>query len=346
MTPSHSDVKPCVTARTPGKLILSGEHAVVYGAPAIAIAVDRYIETTVQKGHGPNILFDIKSLGLQKHIPLVIMNKIKEKASKQYQKFRDGKLSITDVLKQPIDLAYYTVANVFDGIKGGLDSGSQISIESEIPMSCGMGSSAASIAGLLTALNEAYTLTLPQSKLIELAIESESLQHGYSSGLDIHIVVKGGCIYFQNSQANTRALPQFPLHIAMTGKPDSSTGDCVAHAASHIKQYDRLQQFTQTTQAFDAAMQSNDIDHVKKSIRRNHQLLIDIGVVPQQIQTFIKALEAEDIAAKICGAGAISGNKAGAVLMLGDLDKARTITHNFDYCFEQFNGATHGSHIL
>ncbi|PHQ78498.1 MAG: mevalonate kinase, partial [Coxiella sp. (in: Bacteria)] len=338
--------KKIVTARTPGKLILSGEHAVVHGAPALAIAINRHIETTVQKGNGPDILFDIKSLGLQKHIPLVIVNKIKDKIAKQYKKFRDGKLSITDVLKQPIDLAYYTFANVFEGITGGMEAGSEISIHSDIPMSCGMGSSAASTTCLLTALNEAYTLTLPQSKLIKLAIESESLQHGISSGLDVHVVTQGGCLYFQKGASETRSLPQFPLHIAMTGKPISSTGDCVEAVAPLFENSDLLQRFTETTQQLDQAIQENDLTTIKKMIRRNHQLLVEIGVVPPIVQTFINQLESADVAAKICGAGAIAGDQAGAVLMVGDMQKAKLIAENFKFPIELIEGADRGSHIL
>ncbi len=56
----------------------------------------------------------------------------------------------------------------------------------------------------------------------------------------------------------------------------------------------------------------------KHSIRANHRLLQKIGVVPTKVANFIADIESSGGAAKICGAGAITGDNAGVVLLLAD----------------------------
>ena len=65
-----------LTARTPAKLILSGEHAVVYGQPAIAMAVDRYTTTTTTWRDSPHIHFKLADLKYAKTITLQTLQRL------------------------------------------------------------------------------------------------------------------------------------------------------------------------------------------------------------------------------------------------------------------------------
>jgi mevalonate kinase len=57
----------------------------------------------------------------------------------------------------------------------------------------------------------------------------------------------------------------------------------------------------------------------KKGIRENQQLLFKLGVVPTKVQGFIDDLESQyHAAAKICGAGSVSGDNAGIVLCISE----------------------------
>ena len=151
-----------------------------------------------------------------------------------------------------------------------------------------------------------------------MALEAENMQHGFSSGLDLKIAMHGGCLYVQDQQLEPRPSPAFPLYLVNTGAPACSTGECVEKVAHHFRLAKVNQAFANVTYAMDAALKKQSTGDMQQAIRDNHQLLINLGVVPKKVQQFIAALEAKQAAAKICGAGAIIGDQAGAVLISAD----------------------------
>ena len=318
------------SARAPGKLILSGEHAVVYGHPAIALAVDRYAESTVRSASkfshssnftppvfSPSVFFNFLNLKYAKSFTLSTLFSLKHELQNQYHAFLEGKCGIRDVLKKPFELLQFTVSNLLE--KGNItpNSGIEVHTSSNIPIGYGMGSSAASVMSTLFALAKFYDLEFDPTSFLNLGKEAENLQHGRSSGLDLHLALTGGCLKFEKGKAETRPLPKFPLRIIETGKPESTTGQCVIAAALHFEKSSIGNDFADVTRALDTAARISD---VKECIRSNHRLLNKIGVVPPKVQEFIHLVEKEGGAAKICGAGSIQGDAAGVLLLVTDAD--------------------------
>ncbi len=64
-------------------------------------------------------------------------------------------------------------------------------MQSDLPIGCGMGSSAATILSVIYAIATHLHLPISQEKLFQLALEAENMQHGRSSGLDLKIVYAG-----------------------------------------------------------------------------------------------------------------------------------------------------------
>ena len=115
--------------------------------------------------------------------------------------------------------------------------------------------------------------------------------------------------------------PDFPLTLILTGKPQSSTGECVSHSKAFFEAHPEfIKAFGDVSEAVYAAFQSKDFEAFKVAITQNERLLEQIGVVPQRVQTLIHTLEAQGLAAKVCGAGAISGDNAGVVAVFADFD--------------------------
>lgn len=309
-----------VTVRTPAKLILSGEHAVVHGYPALATAINRYLDTTVR--FSSSVIFSLHLMGIdsKRLLTLQALRQLKNKIRKRYQDFQSGTLTIRDVLENPIELPLFALINLIDRVKNKLPRGIDITTHSNIPVGCGMGSSAASVIGVTYALSQLLKINFTIEDYIKLSIESENLQHGYSSGLDIQTVYQGGCLRFEKGTKEIRKIQHFPMQIIQTGQPQSTTGECVTHTTPYFKNSSIGKDFGDITNALDQALQNTDIKPVVHCIRENHQLLRQIGVVPDKVHEFIMRVEKQQAAAKICGAGSIRGDAAGIVLVLSEED--------------------------
>ncbi len=334
-------------ARSPAKLILSGEHAVVYGKPAIAMAINRYAESTINTNLSSAILFDCLNFKSAKSFTLQALEGIKHRLQDKYHAFLEGRCGIREVLKTPFELLQYTVTHLLETLNVTLSEGLNIRTESEIPIGCGMGSSAAIVMSTLYALAHFLKLDIDPARFLALGREAENLQHGYSSGLDLHLAMKGGCLRFEEGRTVTRVLPQMPFQMVQTGTPESTTGQCVSMVSKHFRCGTRANDFAAITELFDEALQAKDMTGIQACIRQNHKLLVDIGVVPPKVQDFIGALEKEGAAAKICGAGAIKGNNAGIVLVVSDADRdLSSITKNYGYSLQSVYGDVYGTQIV
>ena len=97
-TPKLKSIK----VRAPGKLIISGEHAVVYGAPAIVMAVNRYATTSIYQKDSSGIAFDILHSTYQKARPISLLRKLKHRLEGDYDQFLKGDKGIKDVIKKTV----------------------------------------------------------------------------------------------------------------------------------------------------------------------------------------------------------------------------------------------------
>lgn len=313
---------------SPGKLILSGEHGVVYGAPACALAVDRTIEGKYQFRTDNSVTLRNAELNLDTSLTLSEIFALHKVLSQRYKDFTQNNLAIHEVIKNPIELCWFAIGQVLTTAslrktpQRSADShfGFHINLQSDIPLGCGMGSSAALIVNLIMGVNALFNLHLSQEKIYELALVAENLQHGYSSGLDIKLSLMGGIHLFQNHQLTPLPINTLPFQYFNSGKPQSTTGKCVTFVKQQNFSTTLWREFEQTTRTFISALQNQDNEQLIETVKKNHRLLCSIGVVPQSIQTMIAEIEAQGGAAKICGAGSIRGDNAGIILMMNNVE--------------------------
>lgn len=330
----------------PGKLILSGEHAVVYGNPALAMAVNRYVTATVTQERLPQILLDLSDLAHNSKLSLDALRRLKERVKRKYHRFIRGDYSIRQVLQKPFELAQFAISMFAESLNLSLPHGVKIHVQSDIPIGCGMGSSAATIISVMHAMSTYMQVNISRDTLFQLALEAENMQHGRSSGLDLRVAINGGCLYVHGQEMQMRQVPAASMYLVNTGTPAATTGQCVEKVAPFFTTQQMGNDFAAVTNAMDAALQQQAWHDMHAAIRENHRLLATIGVVPEKVQQFILAMENIGGAAKICGAGSISGDQAGAVLVMLDDEKTlAAMSARYGYSYMPIMGEARGVHI-
>lgn len=308
-----------MVTKAPGKLILSGEHSVVYGAPALALAVDNYVTVTAY----PNRQFDSQEI-VTEHYPVSTravtdLPKLVADLDKRYEAFLSGDLAISALLDTPTSLLHYCLSQYsIDPLN--------VSISSELPPGSGMGSSAAVIAALLLLASAREGRTLTASALFEQVRYCERLQHGRGSAIDAAAVTYGGIVELNPEGVTSHALQLGPgWYHYQTGVPECSTGEVVAYVRAQAFAESVWQNFADVTQQLLVSLKQerSESSDLMPLLRENHRLLQGIGVVPDSIAKVVSSIEACGGAAKLCGAGAHKGEKAGQMLVyLPDFEPA------------------------
>lgn len=294
--------------RAPGKLILSGEHAVVHGAPALAMAVNRFATAELLPHSREEIRLQFPG-SKEIRMPLSFLPEHLQGVEARHKAFLAGTGGVSEIVPAPEDLLFAAIALAQPR------EGRIIRLESEIPRGAGMGSSASVILTLLRGLSPEATPEI----LARNALRCEQFQHGHSSGLDVEVCLRGGMVYAKKGAFRPCEIPYPPaFQIWLSGTPESNTGECVAHVGQHFPRQDPIwNAFAAVTRRTRLALESKDSAAWLGLIRENHRLLCQIGVVPPAVRTVIAEHEAHGGAGKVCGAGSIRGNAAGLILLAG-----------------------------
>lgn len=306
----------------PAKLILSGEHAVLYQCPALSMAID--LPTHCECEYTPNtqssVTIELVNFQQKHCFPYEIWQKMCIGMECRYRLFQHQSGAIQSVLTKPVDLILNTLFH-FEELCPLKLGDWRFKIHSEVYIGRGLGSSAAVILSLLTSLIKHHNFNLSDDALLALAQRIECRQHGKSSGIDPATLIFGGLLQYQSNLPIQRVNSQkLNAWLIDTGKPLSTTGQCVEHVKQEWADNKTCWKgFKKVTRKLVEAWAEEDSLKFKKWIRKNQQLLFKLGVVPAKVQSFIDELENQyHAAAKICGAGSVSGDNAGMVLCISE----------------------------
>ena len=313
-------------ACAPGKLILSGEHSAVYGAPAIALAVNRYIKCNAEQTQTDGLSWHLPEMGWQGRVSWMDLRQLVAHLDHRFNLFESGELTAGDILEAPQQLALYAMGLCLPDSPP--ESGLQLSIYSQLPLGSGMGSSAALGAAVTSIGQSLFSNSFDTAELFQRVRYCERLCHGRGGLIDAATVSYGGLVQVTNGQVEPLSLQLgegwYYIH---SGTPEAGTGDCVDFVRSRFGQSAIWQDFSRVTkQLTDTIVKGED---PRELLNENHRLLIQIGVVPESVQQFITKVEQLGGAAKVSGAGSVKGAGAGALIAYApDIDLADLCEQN------------------
>lgn len=270
-----------ISASAPGKIILFGEHAVVYGRPALAVPVLQVrAQATIEPRAGP-VEIDAADIGRQYAV-------------------RDA---------PPED----PIATMIErtGARFGVEPHDfTIYIRSTIPVARGLGSGAAVSVAVGRVLAKFLGRDLPREELSTLAFEVEKLHHGTPSGIDNTVIAYEQPVYFVRGQPITAFAVARPFRIAIADTSVVSptkiaVGDVRRAWETERVRYETLfDQIGAIARAARAAIERGDIDALGPLMNANQKLAREMGVSSPEIESLVEAaLGAGARGAKLSGAG-------------------------------------------
>jgi len=158
-----------ITASAPGKIILFGEHAVVFGRAALAVPVTQLqARVNVSENSRGGIWIEAPNINLS---------------------------SAIEELPPDHPLAS-VIYGVFSALSESHPPACTIYIQSTIPVASGLGSGAAVSVAIVRALSAYLGQPLPDERVNKLAFEAEKLHHGTPSGIDNTVITYIKPVYF------------------------------------------------------------------------------------------------------------------------------------------------------
>jgi mevalonate kinase len=300
------------------KLILSGEHSVVHGAPAICMRIPIYSQCNIHFQPSDHFHFTIALDNFQqsKSFDWIQLHNQSLQIKSRFLAFKQNQLSIREVCRSPFDLiiiALFQLNELTPLAKGEW----QISIGSDAPVGRGLGTS----ASILTALTRAIKTDWSEDELFQFITQLEHYQHGSSSGIDPAAIIKAECLRMKHGCIKTLKFDQpcqLKAFLIDSGEPQSTTGECVFKVGQAFPKQDPIwQEFAKCNHQVMEALTSADNHSLCQAIQRNQSLLERIGVVPQKVADVCQTLNIlPSTAVKVCGAGAVQGDRAGMLLCL------------------------------
>ncbi|MES1242937.1 MAG: mevalonate kinase [Acidobacteriota bacterium] len=316
----------------PGKLILMGEHAVVYGRPALVAAIDLRLAVRLSGSGEAGVRLDLPGLGVSEQISWAEVRGYARSARDRWDDYsaQPGPESFHEMRGE--DPAHVVKAALGEAVEalGEPGGGLELRVDSELPLGSGFGSSAATAVAVVAGFF-AWRSAKPDPETVErLALEVERRQHGHPSGVDGATILRGGVLRARKRAAGgleiepvrVRSSLLGRLQVYDTGMPPEATGAVVA-AVRRRRERDPgwfeevLDRIEAATAAFQVELEreGEDRDRALHLIRAAQSCLEEIGVVPEAVREAVRQIEGEGGAAKVSGAGSIAGPGAGSLLV-------------------------------
>ena len=308
-------------ASAPGKVILFGEHFVVYGIKAILCSIDKRITATSE-------IIDEKKIKIKSDIGNVEISTDSLSTPNRSM----------DVMKPFLYIAKKALE------KSGKNVGIEIKIDSEIPVVIGLGSSSACCVSVVASVMGLFE-KLPKEEILKIAIEAERIIFENTSGADCSVCTFGGLMEYdmKNGFKKISSKANFDLVIA-NSKQAHFTSEIVENVRRFRENNEDLfasfcDQESILIQNALVALEKNDLKSLGLLMSKNQDLLERINISTEKLAFLIRESKKTSFGAKITGAGG-----GGCIIALVDKSNREKTLSNLkahSECFSakiDFNG--------
>jgi mevalonate kinase len=277
---------PAFSASAPGKIILFGEHAVVYGRPAIAVPVHQVKAKAIvnfePRSPAGRVILRAPDIGLE--------------------------AALSDLPENhPLAAVIWKAASV---MKLQHLPACTIQVTSSIPIAGGMGSGAAVSVAILRAFSASLGHPLSDEQVSQLAYEVEVIHHGTPSGIDNTVITYARPVYFKKGKAIETLKVKYPftLVIGDSGVQSPTAGVVGDVRLAWEKQAERMEALFTAIGAITAsarqAVEAGSVDALGELMDENQALLSAMDVSSAELDSLVKAARsAGAMGAKLSGAG-------------------------------------------
>jgi mevalonate kinase len=277
---------PAFSASAPGKIILFGEHAVVYGRPAIAVPVlqvkAKAIVTFDPRSTPGSVKLLAPDIGLETTLSDLPEN--------------HPLAAVLQKAASAMNLSHIPACT--------------IRVSSNIPIAGGMGSGAAVSVAILRAFSASLGHLFTDEQVSQLAFEVEEIHHGTPSGIDNTVITYARPVYFVKGKPieTLQVKRSFSLVIGDTGiqsSTSSAVGDVRQAWEKANDHYERLfDKVGEIAASARRSIESGTVESLGPMMDENHDLLCKMGVSSSELDMLVKvARSAGALGAKLSGAG-------------------------------------------
>lgn len=281
-------MRKAVSVSAPGKLMLFGEHAVVYGRPCIVTAVSQRMHVTAERISDDEFMLDAPDVKVQGY-------------RKTYAELGAGEVPRAAAFVE-CALSNLRKEHSFGGV--------HIRTASEFTSQFGFGSSSASTVGMLKAVSELFDLGLSSHDIFDLAYRTVLDVQGKGSGFDVAAATFGGTLAFVAAGKRIDPIDAsgMPLLVGYTGTK-ADTVSVMAGVSERAKRDPKKIESLYTAMGViegeaEAALRAKDWKQLGACMNRNQEELERLGVSGEMLDRMIHAARgAGAYGAKLSGAG-------------------------------------------
>ena len=313
-----------VTSSAPGKVYLFGEHAVVYGEPAVPCAIERRATVTVEERDDDRLRVNAEDLSLSGFT--VEYGRDSESAAV------DAPSHLLEAATGYVDAAVEQARDAADAPDAGFD----VTIRSKIPLGAGLGSSAAVVVSSLDAATRELGVELSPEAIADRAFQVEyDVQDGQASRADTFCCAMGGAVRVEGDDCTTLDAPNLPFVIGYDGGA-GDTGKLVAGVRKLREEYDfaadTVEAIGDLVRQGENALADDDVEELGRLMDFNHGLLSALGVSSRSLDSMVwAARNAGAVGAKLTGAGG-----GGCIVALDESESTETSLSLTPDCEEVF----------